>query len=116
MVSLALRYYTHMESKKRKKRTDRTHVIYMLSLGKKQYIGLTAKTCSTVLSSVKSRFMKHVYRARSEHRPWPLYEAMRKYGPEAFELTILETGRGKAWAHQRERELIAERKPKLNLA
>ena len=60
--------------------------------------------------------MKHVYRSRSELRPWPLYEAMRKYGAEAFEMTILETGRGKAWAHRRERELIQKLKPKLNMA
>lgn len=105
-----------MDSKKRKKRSDRTHVIYQLTLGKKIYIGITAKTCSTVKASVKSRFMKHVYRARSELRPWPLYEAMREHGPEAFEVTILETGRGKAWAHARERDLIREKKPKLNLA
>jgi hypothetical protein len=106
----------NMDSKKRKKRNDRTHAIYQLTLGKKIYIGITAKTCSTVLGSVKSRFMKHVYRARSENRPWPLYEAMRKHGPEAFEVEILETGRGKAWAHARERELIKKFKPKLNLA
>lgn len=105
-----------MVSRKRKKRSDRIHVIYKLTLGKKFYIGITAKTCSTVKASVKSRFMKHVYRARSEDRPWPLYEAMREYGPEAFEVTILETGRGKAWAHSRERELIGQLKPKLNLA
>ena len=101
---------------RRKKRSDRTHVIYKLTVGKLFYIGITAKTCSTVLGSAKCRFMKHVYRARSEHRPWPLYEAMRKHGPEAFELEVLETGRGKAWAHARERELIKKFKPKLNLA
>jgi hypothetical protein len=101
---------------KRKKRKDRTHIIYMLSVGRRKYIGITAKTCSTLQASLKCRFMKHVYRARSELRPWPLYEAMREYGPEAFEVEILEVGRGKAWAHQRERELIRDLKPRLNLA
>lgn len=100
----------------RKKRKDRTHIIYMLTVGKQKYIGITAKTCSTTLASVRSRFAKHVYRSRSECRPWPLYEAMRKHGPEAFEVSIMETGRGKLWAHRRERELIAQFKPKLNLA
>jgi len=102
--------------KKRKKRSDRTHIVYKLTVLKLVYIGITAKTYSTVQMSAKSRFMKHVYRARSENRPWPLYEAMRKHGPEAFEMEILETGRGKAWAHTRERELIKKLKPKLNLA
>lgn len=100
----------------RKKRKDRTHIIYQLTVGKKSYIGITAKTSSTILASAKSRFAKHVYRSRSENRPWPLYEAMRRHGAEAFEMTILEVGRGKLWAHQRERELIAKFKPKLNLA
>jgi hypothetical protein len=101
---------------KRKKRSDRTHIIYELVVRGKSYIGITAKTEPTVNKSVLSRFAKHTYRARTETKTWPLYNAMRKYGPEAFEIYILETGRGKAWAHQRERELVREMAPKLNLA
>lgn len=109
--------WTHNKNMmKRKKRSDRTHIIYELVVKGKSYVGITAKTESTVLKSVLSRFAKHTYRARTEDKTWPLYEAMRKHGPEAFEVFVLETGRGKAWAHQRERELIAEMKPKLNLA
>ena len=100
----------------RKKRTDRTHIIYELIVNGNSYVGITAKTESTVNKSVLSRFAKHTYRARTEDKTWPLYTAMRKFGVEAFEVFILETGRGKAWAHQRERELIAEMQPKLNLA
>lgn len=100
----------------RKKRTDRTHIIYELVVNGKSYVGITAKTESTVNKSVLSRFAKHTYRARTEDKTWPLYTAMRKFGAEAFEVFILETGRGKAWAHQRERELIAEMQPVLNLA
>jgi hypothetical protein len=100
----------------RKKRTDRTHIIYELVVNGKSYVGITAKTESTVTKSVLSRFAKHTYRARTEDKVWPLYTAMRKFGAEAFEVFVLETGRGKAWAHQRERELIAEMQPVLNLA
>ena len=100
----------------RKKRTDRTHIIYELVVNGKSYVGITAKTETTVNKSVLSRFAKHTYRARTEDKTWPLYTAMRKFGAEAFEVFVLETGRGKAWAHQRERELIAEMQPILNLA
>jgi hypothetical protein len=40
--------------------------------------------------------------------------AIRKYGPDNFHVGILEVVRGKSEAHIRERELIRERKPKLN--
>ncbi len=100
----------------RKKRSDRTHVIYELRSGDDFYIGITAKTESTVNKSVITRFNKHVYRSRSEDKQWPLYKALRKLGSDAFEVFILETGRGKAWAHQRERELIRELQPTLNEA
>lgn len=103
--------------KARKKRNDRTHVIYEIVVGKKNYIGITAKTQTTVLRSVKVRFQKHAERARNErHVQWPLYIAIRKYGIENATITILETVRGKAAAHTLEVELIKTRKPKLNLA
>lgn len=105
-----------MKTTTRKKRNDRTHAIYMLSVGDKCYIGITARTQSTVLKSVAHRFRKHVNRALSEDKSWPLCVAIRKYGAEAFTVEILETVRGKALAHQRERELIREYNPKLNLA
>ena len=98
----------------RKRRSDRTHVIYMIASGDDYYIGVTAKTESTVNKSVQVRFNKHVYRARSEAKSWKLYEAMRARGVEAFDLYILDTVRGKADAHKRERELIREYKPSLN--
>ena len=100
----------------RKKRSDRTHIVYQLEVRGMLYIGITAKTESTVNKSVHSRFMKHVYRSRTEDKSWPLYKAMRKYGVEAFTVTVLETMRGKALAHAREREIIREVQPKLNLA
>jgi len=105
-----------MDTKKkpRKKRSDRTHVIYCIRSGHDFYIGVTAKTASTVLRSVKIRFNKHVYRSRSEDKSWRLYEAMRERGPAAFIVEIVAVIRGKAEAHAQERELIRRLRPNLN--
>jgi len=100
----------------RKKRSDRNHIIYKLESGKDFYIGVTAKTQTTVNRSAQVRFNKHVYRMRSEpdKGEWKLYASMLKKGAETFTVTILEVVRGKAPAHKRERQLIAELQPNLN--
>ena len=105
-----------MEIKKatRKKRADRTHVIYRIESGTDFYIGVTAKTESTVLKSVKTRINKHIYRSRSEDKSWALYEAIRERGTAAFQFRIVAVVRGKTEAHQLEREMIREHRPNLN--
>ena len=104
-----------MNAKKfRKKRSDRTHIIYMIESGDDFYIGVTAKTESTVDKSVLVRYNKHVYRSRSENKSWTLYEAMRERGTDAFVVSIIDVVRGKAEAHQKERALIREYRPNLN--
>jgi hypothetical protein len=98
----------------RKRRTDRTHVIYILEHGDEFYIGVTAKTESTPLKSVKTRWNKHVYRSRTEALAWRLCERLRDTDAQGWTLGIIEVIRGKAAAHQRERELIREYQPTLN--
>jgi hypothetical protein len=111
-----LSYNNYMDAKKtpRKKRTDRTHIVYRISSGRDFYIGVTAKTGSTVLKSVRVRMNKHLYRSRSEDKSWALYEALRARGPESFVFEIVAVVRGKTPAHQLERALIRELAPTLN--
>ena len=106
-----------MEQKtRRRKRCDRSYVIYQLQVNDQIYIGITARTQSTALKSVCDRWKKLQSRCRSEQKSWPLYNAMRKYGVEAFEYSVVETLRGRAAAYAREREIIRDLNPQLNLA
>jgi len=109
-------YNIHMEAKNttRKKRVDRTHIVYMLTSGSDFYIGVTAKTASTVKKSVMTRCMKHLYRSRSEDKSWTLYETMRERGTNGFTVNVLAVLRGKSQAHKLERCMIQEHRPNLN--
>jgi hypothetical protein len=100
----------------RKKRTDRTHIIYMVERDDDFYIGITAKTQSTIQKSVLVRWNKHQYRANTENRNWPLYRAIKQFGAESFVVSIIDVIRGKKAAHQKEVELIKQYQPTLNLA
>jgi hypothetical protein len=99
----------------RKKRSDRTHIVYQITVGRKIYIGVTAKTQSTVDKSVRSRVAKHFYRAQTEGLDWLLCQALRKLDcKEDIVYSVLATIRGKTAAHDYERELIRKLKPVLN--
>lgn len=99
----------------RKKRTDRNHIIYELVLPEGNYIGVTAKTESTVLKSVRARVAKHYYRAKSETKDWLLCQALRNVADKSLiDVRVHEIIRGKSEAHTRERELIRTLKPVLN--
>jgi hypothetical protein len=99
----------------RKKRTDRNHIIYELRVAAGNYIGVTAKTETTVLKSVRARAAKHFYRAKREDKAWTLCIALRELEDKnQIEIVVHEIIRGKAAAHRREVELRRELKPTLN--
>jgi len=98
-----------------KKRNDRNHIIYQIQGPEGVYIGVTAKTETTVLKSVRSRMAKHWYRAQRETKSWTLCELLRGYSSkEDIDVRVLEIIRGKQAAHTRERELIREQNPFYN--
>ena len=104
----------NLKKQTRKKRTDRTHIIYMIESGADFYIGVTAKTMGTVKKSVLVRCYKHVYRMRSEDKSWMLYETMRERGTDSFTVRVMAVIRGKTEAHNFERDMIRTMKPNLN--
>jgi hypothetical protein len=109
-------YNTHMEAKNiRKKRVDRNHIIYELRVNGLNYIGVTAKTETTVLKSVRARAAKHFYRAKTENKSWALCIELRKLADKSeIEIVVHEIVRGKAAAHKREVEIRRAVKPVLN--
>ena len=99
----------------RAKRSDRNHIIYELIVGSGNYIGVTAKTESTVLKSVRTRANKHIYRAKTETKDWLLCEALRRLTDKSeIEIRVHEIVRGKADAHRREVEIRRMVRPTLN--
>lgn len=99
----------------RAKRSDRNHIIYQITGPQGIYIGVTAKTESTVLKSIRARAAKHYYRAKTETKAWLLCEFLRSLNSkEEISIEPLEMVRGKAEAHSRERELIRAMNPFYN--
>jgi hypothetical protein len=99
----------------RKKRSDRNHIIYELRVAGGNYIGVTAKTETTVLKSVQVRANKHWYRAHSENKSWLLCSALRSLTDRSeIEIVVHEIVRGKAAAHRREVEIRRAVQPTLN--
>lgn len=102
--------------KKRKRRSDRTHLIYQLTntITGEIYIGLTVVTGKAYTRSLKERWKRHVSRAKFEDRCWSICESIRTHGESAFKREILQKVRGKAQAHIVETTLIRELQPALN--
>ena len=99
----------------RAKRSDRNHIIYTIVGPEGAYIGVTAKTETTVLKSLRARIAKHYYRAQKETKAWALCELLRGYSSkDDIDVRVLEIVRGKREAHRRERELIREQRPFYN--
>ncbi len=110
-------YNTHMDTKNtpRKKRADRNHIIYELRVPAGNYIGVTAKTESTVLKSVRARAAKHFYRAKKESKDWALCHALRELSDKSeIEIVVHAIVRGKAEAHREEVQIRRTVRPNLN--
>ena len=98
-----------------KPRTDRNHIIYEIITPQGSYIGVTAKTQTTVLKSLRARAAKHYYRAKTETKSWALCQYLRTLTDKSeIDIRMHEMVRGKAEAHTRERELIRLYNPALN--
>jgi hypothetical protein len=99
----------------RKRRVDRNHIIYELRVGTDNYIGVTAKTETTINKSVLARAAKHFYRAKTETKNWLLCQALRTLADKSeIQVLVHEVIRGKAAAHKREVELRRQLNPTLN--
>jgi len=99
----------------RKRRSDRNHIIYELRVNGLNYIGVTAKTETTINKSVLARAAKHFYRAKTETKNWLLCQELRKLANKnEIEVLVHEVVRGKAEAHRREVELRRALRPALN--
>lgn len=99
----------------RKTRTDRNHIIYEIVTPVGSYIGVTAKTETTVLKSLRARAAKHWYRARTESKTWALCQYLRTLEDRTeIDIRMHAMVRGKSEAHARERELIRSLNPALN--
>ena len=112
-----MQYNNSMDTKNtpRKKRTDRNHIIYELRVNGLNYIGVTAKTETTINKSVLARAAKHFYRAKTETKNWLLCQELRKLTDKSeIEVYVHEVIRGKAAAHKREVELRRLINPALN--
>jgi hypothetical protein len=96
-------------------RTDRNHIIYEIVTPVGTYIGVTAKTQTTVLKSLLARAAKHYYRAKRESYDWALCQYLRTLEDKSqIDIRAVEMVRGKQPAHSRERELIRSLNPLLN--
>ena len=100
----------------RKKRSDRNHIIYEIinTINGKSYIGVTQCIGRAFNYSALRRFQKHVSRAKQENKDWALYNDMRKYGPDVYDVYVKDVVRGKAEAHQIETFYLQNFKYKLN--
>ncbi|MBT9139333.1 MAG: hypothetical protein DDT31_01917 [Syntrophomonadaceae bacterium] len=107
-----------LQTIKRKKRVDRMHAIYRVTcvISSEVYIGLTVCAGNTPKKAVEGRWKRHVTRALTQAKEWALCKVIRHHGSEAFVVEVLEMVRGKAQAHQRERELTKAIGATLNTA
>ena len=104
-----------METKKRKRRNDCKHAVYVITntVTQEQYIGVTV-VASLVKYNLRVRMQKHIRRALTENRDWALCKSIREHGTESFTYGLLAIVRGRAAGYALERELIVAHSPSLN--
>jgi hypothetical protein len=104
-----------METKKRKRRNDCNHAVYVITntVTKEQYVGVTV-VASLVKYNLRVRMQKHIRRALTENRDWALCKSIREHGAESFTYGLLKIVRGRATGYALERELILAHRPALN--
>ena len=70
----------------RKRRTDRAHIIYLLTncVTSETYIGMAVCVDRAGKETLAARWSRHVGRAFNQDKGWKLCESIRKYGPEVF--------------------------------
>jgi len=101
---------------KRKKRSDRNHIIYMLTCEPtdERYIGVTVMSSTSKAKTLKQRWQGHVYKALVTQEDWVLPATIREYGADSFTMSILDIVRGKKSAFAAEAALINEVQAELN--
>ena len=105
-----------MNSKSRRRRSDRNHVIYRLicEVDGSCYIGITNMRDRNPKKSVHVRWLQHLSRSRTETKSWALYRYLRKYKADKWKVEVIEVVRGKKQTHERETFLIEKINPYLN--
>jgi hypothetical protein len=100
----------------RKKRSDRNHLIYMLTCEPtdERYIGVTVMSSQSKTKALKQRWQGHLYKALKLNEEWELPAAIREYGADNFSMSILDIVRGKKAAFAVESALINELGTELN--
>ncbi len=101
----------------RKRRSDRNHVIYLLTCVPtgQRYVGVTVARGKAYKRSAKIRWEAHVRNATRYGLETLICQAIRDHGTEAFTRVVVEVVRGKQPAHDRERSLIDQMQPELNM-
>lgn len=92
---------------KRKRRSDRRHLIYVLTnnVTGEQYVGMAVCIDRSGKETLAARWARHVSRAKLQMKNWKLCKSIRKHGSENFTTEILQFVRGKASAHALETEI-----------
>lgn len=105
----------------RKRRSDRYHLVYQITAPNgARYIGVTfvrgdSRSMKARRRSAEARFKAHCRNALEYGHETILSKTIREFGPELMELEVLTVVRGKQAVHDKERELISETSPELNM-